>query len=209
VSFTQEIEQKLKADLPASHVKQREKGDTTLSYLESWRAIDSANNIFGFGAWDSLTVYCKEVSRVPVKVGKGQYQADGWKVGYEAHVRIIAGGATKEGTGHGSQTSKDLFDAIEGAAKEAESDAQKRALRLFGNQFGLCLYDKEQEGVADPIPPAPSPEKLAVIEIIRHAKSLNDLKDAWATANANNLGYDRDIIAEKNTRRDELTGGVR
>ena len=32
----------------------------------------------------------------------------------------------------------------ESAIKEAESDARKRALMQFGDQFGLSLYDKEQ-----------------------------------------------------------------
>ena len=32
----------------------------------------------------------------------------------------------------------------ENAVKGAETDAIKRALRTFGNQFGLPLYDKEE-----------------------------------------------------------------
>ncbi len=33
--------------------------------------------------------------------------------------------------------------ALEKAKKEAISDARKRALRLFGNGLGNCVYDKE------------------------------------------------------------------
>jgi hypothetical protein len=33
--------------------------------------------------------------------------------------------------------------AIENAKKEAVSDARKRALRIFGNALGNCIYDKE------------------------------------------------------------------
>ena len=45
--------------------------------------------------------------------------------------------------------------AHESAIKEAETDATKRALMTFGNQFGLALYDKEQREVADKAPRSP------------------------------------------------------
>jgi len=35
-------------------------------------------------------------------------------------------------------------DKHESAIKEAESDARKRALMQFGDQFGLSLYDKDK-----------------------------------------------------------------
>jgi len=37
-----------------------------------------------------------------------------------------------------------LSDAHEGAAKEAVTDALKRSLRSFGNQFGNSLYSKDK-----------------------------------------------------------------
>ena len=37
-----------------------------------------------------------------------------------------------------------LADAHEGGAKEAVTDAIKRAMRSFGNQFGNSLYDKSR-----------------------------------------------------------------
>jgi hypothetical protein len=50
-----------------------------------------------------------------------------------------------------------LGQAHESALKEAETDAMKRALMTFGNQFGLALYDKTQENVEDDTRPAPKP----------------------------------------------------
>jgi DNA repair and recombination protein RAD52 len=38
-----------------------------------------------------------------------------------------------------------LADAHEGGAKEAVTDAIKRTLKSFGNQFGLSLYDKSRQ----------------------------------------------------------------
>ena len=37
-----------------------------------------------------------------------------------------------------------IGDKYESAVKEAESDARKRALMQFGDQFGLSLYDKDK-----------------------------------------------------------------
>jgi hypothetical protein len=38
-------------------------------------------------------------------------------------------------------------EAVENAIKGAETDALKRALRSFGNAFGLALYDKSHKNV--------------------------------------------------------------
>ena len=161
----------LKKKLNPKDVKSRKKGGTNLSYIEGWKTIDEANAIFDFDGWSRETVYNREVTRVDVEVGKDPYKAPGFKVGYESKVTITVGGVTRDGTGHGSQTSKDLFDAIEGAAKEAETDAMKRALMTFGNRFGLALYDKTQANVGvDEPEPNPRIEEL-------YNKLTNDMLD--------------------------------
>ncbi len=138
----------LEKPLDRSRVKQREQSGRQVSYIEGWHAQAEANRIFGFDGWKSETTYCKEACRYQVKVGKTN-PVDGWKVGYEAHVRLTVGCVVREGVGHGSGHAKDLFDAIESAAKEAETDAMKRAFKSFGNVFGLALYDKTQANVCD------------------------------------------------------------
>lgn len=149
MSLTTEQIELLTAPLSAANVKTRKQAGRTLSYLEGWVAIAEANRIFGFDAWTRETIYCKEISRQEVIIGKGgQYEKPGWKVGYEAKVRVTVGDAVREGTGHGSASMADLFDCIESAAKEAETDAMKRAFMTFGNPFGLALYDKEQRNVS-------------------------------------------------------------
>lgn len=123
----------------------RKQGGISVSYVEGWYVQDESNKVFGFLDWDDETIYCKEVSRVDTEIG--QYKKAGFKVGYEAKVRITVRHegktAVREGTGHGSGIATDLFDAIEGAAKEAETDAMKRAFKSFGNRFGLSLYNKD------------------------------------------------------------------
>ncbi len=152
----------LKDTLDSNQVASRQQAGFSLSYIEGWWAIAEANRIFGFDGWMRETVKCEEVSR-------HQYQKNGndmYKVGYMASVKVTVFHEAKSyddkngvenkdlvivrtGVGLGSGISKDLFDAIEGAAKEAETDAMKRALITFGNPFGLALYDKEQRFVED------------------------------------------------------------
>ncbi len=120
-----------------------------MSYIEAWDATYTANEVFGFDGWDRVIVSEKVVQEIECKIGAKKY--DGYRVGYITRVRITvrAGDVvvTKEGTGGGQGIDKDLFKAHEGAAKEAESDAMKRALTQFGNQFGLALYDKQRRNV--------------------------------------------------------------
>jgi len=61
----------------------------------------------------------------------------------------------KEGAAVGTGMAKpdNEADAHESAVKEAETDALKRALRSFGNTFGLALYDKTKADVQAPPPP--------------------------------------------------------
>ncbi|MCB4748208.1 MAG: RAD52 family DNA repair protein, partial [Sulfurovum sp.] len=46
---------------------------------------------------------------------------------------------SREDVGFGTGIAKTLADAHEGGAKEAATDALKRSLRSFGNQFGNSL----------------------------------------------------------------------
>ncbi len=138
--FTNEQLAELKKKLNPKHIRTRTQSGFTLYYIEGWHAIAEANRIFGYGNWDRETIYNKQVC---------SYEYNGkHKVGYEAKVKVTVGDVVREGTGTGSGIAKDLYDAIEGAAKEAETDAMKRALMTFGNQFGLALYDKQQSNVA-------------------------------------------------------------
>ncbi len=50
--FTEAQLKALGAKLAAKHVRTREHGGRTLSYIEGWHAIAEANRIFGFDGWD-------------------------------------------------------------------------------------------------------------------------------------------------------------
>jgi len=163
MSFTEKTIETLSGKLNPANVKKHP--FSGMSYIEGWHAIQEANTIFAF-EWSRETLYNREVCRYEKEI---KNKGAGWKVGYEAKVCITIDGITREGTGHGSGIAMDLFDCIEGAAKEAETDAMKRALMTFGNKFGLALYDKTQKDVGvDPLPYEITPEENRTINDICH-----------------------------------------
>lgn len=76
----------------------------------------------------------------------------GFGVTYTAKVRVIVLGVVREDFGAGHGYDVDCGLAHESAIKEAVTDALKRALRSFGNPFGLALYDKSRENVGVDLP---------------------------------------------------------
>jgi DNA recombination protein Rad52 len=149
--FSAQQKTALAAPLNADNVKERDQAGRTLSYLEGWKAVEEANRIFGFDGWDRQTVDLKLVAEHPRKIGRAPNQRDGFGVSYIAKVQVVVrAGATyvtREGTGVGHGIDADCGLAHESAIKEAETDAMKRALMTFGNQFGLALYDKAKTNV--------------------------------------------------------------
>ena len=133
----------LNAKLLAKHVKTRVEDGVTLSYVEGWHVIAEANRIFGFDGWDRQTVSAQ-------CVWEGSFGGQR-RCSYVARVRIqVRAGEeviVREGSGSGHGSGLTPGEAHEHALKEAETDAMKRALMTFGNQFGLALYDKEQRRV--------------------------------------------------------------
>lgn len=152
--FTPEQIAQLSAPLSTANVKQNPRG---YDYVESWHAEAEANRIFGYGGWSSVILECKCVVEREREMSTGK----GWTVSYIATVRITVDGVERDGAGAGHGIDKDLGLAHESAIKEAASDAEKRALKTFGNQFGLALYDKAKENVTRE-PPAPKPDSAAV-----------------------------------------------
>lgn len=190
----EQISAELQKPLDRKNVKTRDQGRSKLSYIESWHAIAEANRIFGFDGWNSHTVECKCVAENKRKIGKDQYERDGWGVTYIAKVLVTANGVEREGTGAGHGIDADLGMAHESAIKEAESDARKRALMTFGNPFGLALYDKTQANVATIVedPPVKSSAQLkreGSWETII-AQLLSDFADCHSIMSLNKLRAD-------------------
>ena len=135
MTFNKEQVEELKQPIDLQNVAERKTGwDQKVPFVESWKAIDEANRIFGFDGWSSETIQLDCV------------QSDEFCVTYIAKVRVTVGDVIKEGVGagHGKGEKVNLGDKHESAVKEAESDARKRALMQFGYQFGLSLYDPKK-----------------------------------------------------------------
>lgn len=195
------------------NVAQRKQAGMTLDYIEGWWAIAEANAIFDFDGWSSEVLEMK-MSREPERI-KNDKGTEQWHMGYQATVRVHALGIYHDGIGWGSGINKDQGQAIESAIKEAETDALKRALIKYGWRFGLALYDKEKAHVVDSRFASEEPkaetraEWQALVDRIRAAKSLSELKTIWekevmpewATFDQK---WQEEITAEKDTRRKAL-----
>lgn len=142
--FTDEQKKLLQKPLSPDRIKQRQQSGMNLSYLEGWDAIGIANQIFGFDGWSSDVV---DLTHIATDEYQGRNKT-GWQTAYRATVKVSIDGQVHSDCGFGNGISyANAIESHEMAEKEAVTDALKRALRHWGDQFGLCLYDKEQRGV--------------------------------------------------------------
>lgn len=119
---------------------QEEKPKGAMTYVEGWYVIGRANNIFGYDGWSSKIISLTQAYFEPYEKGHNAV--------YVCHMQLtFCKTIQHEDVGVGSGYAKQPLDAIEGAAKEAVTDALKRCLRYLGNQFGLPLYDLKRRGV--------------------------------------------------------------
>ncbi len=143
--FNDKQNQVLAYALDSSRIKSRSKGNNImLSYLEGFDILETANKIFGFGNWSYSIAKLEQVSQE-------QNQNQNNVICYKAIVNVTvhdlthSKSVTREDVGFGTGIAKTLADAHESGAKEAVTDAIKRAFRTFGNQFGNSLYDKSRQ----------------------------------------------------------------
>ena len=133
----------LQSELSADRIKVRDKANIKLSYLEGFDIIDTANNIFGYGNWAYTISSLEQVSQ---EVNANQNVVICYKAIVKVDVYDIDHNTmiSRQDVGFGTGVARSLADAHENSAKEAVTDALKRSLRSFGNQFGNSLYDKSK-----------------------------------------------------------------
>ncbi|PWN88094.1 hypothetical protein FA10DRAFT_233011 [Acaromyces ingoldii] len=132
-------------------------GGGKLFYLEGWKVIDLANEVFGFNGW------CSSVMKLDIDfVSMDELPNNRFNVGVTSVVRItLRDGTFHEDVGYGSsENSPKKSQALEKAKKEAVTDALKRAMRTFGRLLGNCVYDKKfvekaSKMRANPVSPSP------------------------------------------------------
>ena len=141
--FNDQQTKALQSELSSDRIKVRDKANIKLSYLEGFDIIDTANNIFGFGGWaytiSSLEQVSQEVNanQNVVVCYKAIVKVDVYDINHNTMI-------SRQDVGFGTGVARNLADAHENSAKEAVTDALKRSLRSFGNQFGNSLYDKSK-----------------------------------------------------------------
>lgn len=144
MTFSDELVAELSKPLDPKHVRKPSgsfgpKGD----YLEGWHVINELNRVFGFDGWS----YTVDLSRDALSEGKDSKGNVQWQAAYTCICTLTVGEVKRQDVGFGSGFAKQIGDAIEGATKEATTDALKRCARTFGNVFGLALYDKSRANV--------------------------------------------------------------
>lgn len=89
------IQSLLQTRLPADQMAQRTgPGNQKLTYVESWRSIELANEIFGFSGWSS-TILSLDMDFIDEKNGR-------YSVGVSAICKItLKDGASHEDVGYG------------------------------------------------------------------------------------------------------------
>lgn len=200
------ISKELSRKLDPANVKPAKSFGPKGDYIEGWHAMAEANRIFGFNGWEYALKEVKCVSERPKKIGKDG--KDGWAVTYTATVAVEAAGVRREDMGAGHGYDLDCGLAHESALKEAITDALKRALRSFGNPFGLALYDKSRENVGVDAPHRDDiAHERSVVDaqiMIESAEGLPDLQAVWKGL-AKETQADPRVIEAKDKRKSELS----
>ena len=109
-------------------------------YIEGYQAINQANRIFGHGRWGAQLVgpvAYRELTRT--HKGSGEVSTVGM---YWASVRVHVRGCEPRSDVGCAFTADDSPEAHDTAIKAAVTDAMKRALRQYGDQFGNALYNR-------------------------------------------------------------------
>ena len=175
-------------------------------YVDGYHVISEANRIFGNGGWSYEITRLQEAHRATVQLqGKnGPYEQ--FRCSYLCTVKVTVGDTFKEGSavGMGSGKPENMGDVIESAVKEAETDALKRALRTYGNTFGLALYDKSRENIGVE---ASDTETAAAIEQINGLPDMPALQSWWGALykNARHVADSPAVIAAKDKRKAALS----
>lgn len=132
------VKSQLNTKLEPEYISFRPSGSVTLAYVEGWKILSLANEIFGFNGWSSqiLSLNTDYLDMI---------DSNRFNVGISCSVRItLKDGTFREDIGYGqAENQKSKSAAYEKSKKEAVTDAIKRALRQFGNRLGNCAYDRD------------------------------------------------------------------
>ncbi|KAL0263488.1 DNA repair protein rad52 [Diplodia seriata] len=158
----------------------------TLYYLPAEKAINLANEVFGFSGWSS-SIRDTTIDFVDQSQSTGKVS-----LGLSVIIRVtLKDGTYHEDIGYGHiENCTGKAAAFEKAKKEAATDALKRALRTFGNVLGNCLYDKNYENVDHQ--PAVDQNLQRQPNIQKTASNGTELEDEFGGNLFEGVDFDRD-----------------
>lgn len=207
--FGTAVDKTLREKLAKEHVLEREsyKNGPKLAYLPAHFVINQANEIFGFGMWSTEIEHLQmldsaEYEKPPYNAGEKPKVM--FAVSYLCRLKLIVKAGTAEnvysdvgfGSGVANASPVGKQSAYELATKEAVTDALKRCLRYYGNQFGLSLYDKAE----DPVPLSEvEAARMVTDEQLKKLRDLypaRDIDDEWILAALKAEHYPNDSLEE-------------
>ncbi|KAK4053251.1 DNA repair protein rad52 [Microbotryomycetes sp. JL221] len=148
------LDAKLQCNLGPEYMSTRTgAGNSKVSYLEGWQAVQLANELFGHNGWSSEIREHAIDFVTRVKLDHFNPETQRWSVSGYCLLRItLRDGSYREDIGCGSaENVKSKQDGLSKVRKEAVTDAQKRVLKNFGQALGNCWYDPEHRARVTPL----------------------------------------------------------
>lgn len=196
--FTAEQIAALDKPLPPPLISERKGTGKMLSYIEGHDAIDQANRIFGYGNWSYRTLSCEQTVLIDPATGEpvgiaykakveltvagthgsiievGSQPVAAWNVNDVVMGRRKKGDDSPIQAWEKATAQRTIVEAHEHAEKGAVTDAMKRALRTFGNQFGNGLYGDGQVDLSEQTIEAATSKPRVVVNAVPAQSQVAD-----------------------------------
>ncbi|KAL8972996.1 MAG: hypothetical protein Q9183_000248 [Haloplaca sp. 2 TL-2023] len=162
-------------------------------YLAGDKAIQLANEVFGFNGWSS------SIQQIQIDFVEESPSTGKVSLGLSVIVRVtLRDGTYHEDLGYGNTDNyKGKAAAFEKAKKQGVTDALKRALRNFGNILGNCLNDKDYMSKVTKMKVAPS--KWDPDNLHRHTDYAPVKREAGVDHNYDAARTKREIAHDQDT----------
>lgn len=216
MGFTRRQVLALHQSLGEHHVREDRQGN---SYIEQWFVRAQLTRLFGDGNWD--LEYPRPATLVSVTdrmVGRKKDEP-GQNVIYVATARLTVRSPDGEQTvvvegsaaGEATMGVASLGDCHDGAVKNAESYALKRAAMNLGTQFGLSLYaDGSLNDVTGDLVIYPAPTDQEIVDAVAIVASLSDYdsyKGYWGWCVRVGLSTEEPVVEAFKAKAAELKKG--